>query len=241
MKRRPSRHALIAVLAITAPAWIGLNECQADTTIADIVKNDGGKFTVGGLTFTFTDTSVSSDTFGDNYTPTASNVLVTAVTGGVEFSLDQMATLRGKVSQTDKITITYSVAAGKGIGAAGLSFTGFAMGIDASSSVTETFPDGHNESINVFTTAVDDDPSHNKGKNNQSASFSDKPMTLSVQDVGQLSIPNRGGPGESDTQLTSMTNTFTIVPEPSSFVLASTAGLVGLGVWWHRRKRAAAL
>jgi hypothetical protein len=227
------------MLAMAGPGGMAPNECRAaDLSIADIVKNDGGKFTTGNLTFTFDANSVSSDTFGDNYTPTAANVFVTAVAGGIQFSISPMATLRGKVSQTDKITINYSVAATNSIFAAGLSFTGFAMGVNASSSATETFPDGHNEMMNVFTRAVDDKPEDNQNQNNQSVPFPDMPLTLSVRDVGELSIPNRGGPGESDTQITSITNTFAVVPEPSSFVLASTAALGGLGVWWRGRKRA---
>jgi hypothetical protein len=232
--------ALVPVVVIVASTWLSTRECHADISIADIVANDKGIYTTGALTFTFTDKSVSSDEFGDNFTPTAANILVSNVPGGVTFTLSQMATLRGQAAKTDKFTITYSVAVTNSISSAGLSFGGFAKGDAASSSATETFPDGHNEMLNVFTTGTDDDPKNNNNQNNQMVPFPDLPMTLKVMDVGQLSIPDRGGDASSDTQISSITNTFSVVPEPSSFVMVSIAMLVGVGVWWRARKRVAA-
>jgi hypothetical protein len=228
-----------AASLIAGACWVPGTQSQAGTTIADIVKNDGGKISSGTLMFMFTDNSVSSDKFDNDYTPTASNIVVDTVAGGLEFSLNPMATLRGQASTTDRLTITYTVAEARGIAGAGLRFSGFASGVDAMSSVTETFPDGHNEMLTVFTKAVDDMPNHNMNQNNQSVPFPDTPMTLSVMDVGQLSIPNRGGPGSSDTSLTSFVNTFQAVPEPSSFVMLSLAALTGLGVWRRARNRVA--
>lgn len=237
MNGRQRFRALVPVVVIVAFTWLAAKECHADISIADIVANDNGIYKTGGLTFTFTKTSVSSDEFGENFTPTAANILVSNVPGGVTFTLSQMATLRGQAAKTDKFTITYSVAATSGIASAGLSFSGFVKGDAASSSATETFPDGHNEMLKVFTTGTDDDPKNNDNQNNQKVPFPDMPMTLKVMDVGQLSIPDRGGDASSDTQISSITNTFSVVPEPSSFVMVSIATLVGAGVWWRGCKQ----
>jgi hypothetical protein len=234
-----ARLARSTVLALAIQAASGLSMCHADSTIADIVKNDDGKITVGVLTFTFTDSSVTSDQFDGEYTPTAANITVTTVTGGLEFSINPMAALRGAVATTDKITIAYTVSATSGITGAGLSFSGYASGVDASSMTTETFA-SRDDMLNVYTKAVDDMQANNQKQNNQSVALTDKPTSLSVTDVGQLSIPNRGGGGTSDTQISSITNTFT-APEPASWVNGSIAIGCGALLWIHaswRRKRA---
>jgi len=236
--------ALCAVVVIVAFGWLGIKECRADVTIASIEQNDDGEIKVGGLTFTFkftndngkiTDDAVTSDTFDNKYVVTAANVVVTTnvMTGGLTFTLNSIATLGGKISQTDVVTINYSVASTIGITGAGLSFSGKAMGDPtASSSVTEMLSDG--TMMEVFTTNNGDN-----AKLNQSVAVPNLPVTEFVTDKGKLSIPNMGGAGSS-TELTSITNTFTSVPEPSSFVVVSFTALVWLGVWRRGRKRVSA-
>jgi hypothetical protein len=237
MKRQFAHHTLVAVVAILGAGWLNFNRCRADQSIASIVADVGGKFTVGSLTFMFDGSSVSSDAFDGPYTPTAANIFVTAVGGGVEFTIQNMVALRGQAAKTSSLTINYSVTAPVGIGGAGLSYTGFAQGDNASSSVTETFPDGHTEMMSVFSRGIDDTEANNQKQNNQSTSFDDQPLTLKVRDVGTLSIPDRGGDARSDTSLTNITNTFTVVPEPSSLLIAAFGTLAALGLSWHARKR----
>lgn len=239
MNARLVVRALFAVVLIVAFGWLGTKECCADLTIASIEQNDQGMISVGSLTFTFFtngeggDTSVSSDTFDNKYVVTAANVGVTTVGGGLQFTFNPTPTLGGATSQTDKVTITYSVADTVGIASAGLSFGGSAEGDStASSSVTEMLSDG--TMMKVFTMDSGDNV-----QNNQSAAISNLPMTLTVTDTGQLSIPTRGNGATSSTQLTSITNTFNL-PEPSSFVVVSFTALVWLGVWWRGCKRVAA-
>jgi hypothetical protein len=93
--------------------------------------------------------------------------------------------------------------------------------------------------IEVFTRAVNDNPSDNQTQNSQSVTFPDLPTALSVMDFATLSIPARGDGGQSDTQITSVTNTISVVPEPASFARAA-ALLVGLGVGRCGRERIAA-
>ena len=238
MSGRLQVRALTMALAIATLGWLATDESRAGSTIAQIVMNDGGKFSSGNLMFMFTDKSVSSDQFGDNFTPSADNITVDAVAGGLQFTLSQMATLRGQAQMTKSLTISYTVAATNGIFAAGLSFTGFAMGQDASSSVTETFPGGPNQSLNVFTRGIDDNSNNNMKRFSQGVAFGANPTPLSVTDVATLSIPDRGGTAESDTQFSVIVNTFSVAPEPSSFVLGAIAMLMGgAGVRWRARKR----
>ncbi len=161
---------------------------------------------------------------------------MTTVAGGLEFSLSPMATLRGATSTTDKITINYSVTSTLALAKAGLSFGGYASGVDASSSATETLTGDANETLNVFTTATNDMQADNNNQLNQSVALPDKTLSLSVTDVGKLFIPARGGGGTSDTQISTIVNTFT-APEPSTFVLAVIAAVVGLGAGGRGEKR----
>ena len=230
MRRRKAQLIFIAVFAISGTGWIGVNECRAALmTIASIVADNGGNLTVGGLTFTFNGDSVTSDTFLNGNKPTAADIIVTTVVDGVRFSLSNPAVLAGQTSMTASITIKYSVASTIGLSTAGLSFRGEAGGVDASSSVKETISGDADATLNVYTIATNDMPKDNNNQNNQSAALAGTPMNLSVTDVGTLFIPNRGDGAKNGASLLGITNTFG-VPEPSTFVLAAIATLVGLGV-----------
>ena len=61
-----------------------------------------------------------------------------------------------------------------------------------------------------------------------------------MKDVATLFVPVRGGDGTSDTQFTTIVNTFAFVPEPSSFVLGAIAAIVGAVVERCARSRVAA-
>jgi hypothetical protein len=230
MNRRLAIRVLLGILMIAGPTGLGLPECRAGTSIQDLLDNSNGKVTYGGLTFTFTASSVSSDPAGN---PTAAQIDVSQVTNGIMFDFNPMLSLTTANASTQTVTITYSVTATYNVTTAGLSFSGTAVDISTRSQVTETVAGG-----NDMTVYVNQDGDGNTTRQtSQSVSLDPPAKTLAVTDVGTLTVPTRGGGATSTAQLYSIVNTFS-VPEPSSLVTGSIAVLVGLGAWWRTRRLA---
>jgi hypothetical protein len=241
MNGRLPLHALLVVLVVAAPGWLGLQDCRA-TSIQDIIDNNNSKITVGNLTFAFTEKSVTSDPATPPpdviFTPpTTSSVDVTTVAGGLTFSFNPFLSLTTALAITQNIYITYTVTSTNNIGGAGLSFSGLAVDINTKSDVMETFT-GQAETLEVYS--MKDSGGKVTGQNNQSTTFANPQMTLSVTDNGILTTGVRGNGEKSTAQLSEITNTFSTIPEPASIVSATTGVLFVLGAWYRNRRRTAA-
>ncbi len=231
MNRRLAIHGLLGILMVAGPTGLGARVCRAGTSIQYLLDNSDGKVTYGGLTFTFTGSSVSSDPAGN---PTAAQVNVSQVTNGIMFDFNPMLSLTTADASTQTVTITYSVTATYNSSTAGLSFTGTAVDISTRSQVTETVAGGNDMTVYVNQ----DGDGKTTRQTSQSVMLDPPAKTLAVTDVGTLRVPTRGGGAKSTAQLYSIINTFS-VPEPSSFISGSIAILAGLGAWSRVRRIAA--
>ena len=212
---------IVTVCWLTAAGWIAPHNTFAGT-IASIVTNDNGKLTVGTFTFTFTDQSVSG-----NPAITADQVNVAAVgTNGIEFTIDlgsgQGLRLDSKgegVAKNLSIDIKYTVVSTVKIGGAGLDDNAFAQfkPNGAYSQVTESLGNGSTLFKGSGATSQD---------NALSANF-DGVASLEVDNAGALDTPPRGaGPNQDEAQLSIITNTFGVVPEPATIWLFITGLLL---------------
>jgi PEP-CTERM motif len=215
-----------ALLAVCL-AWA---QSSFAVTIKDIVDG-GGMITSGKLKFTFDKDSVSGMRVSGPIT--ADQIDVNIVAGGIEFSPNPMIDLKSNQKMDEEVTITYTVMATVGaISRAGLSFTGY-VEVAATSEVTKTFI-GRNEELHVFM--KQDGGGNPTSQNNQSVDFADMPTMLSVKEVGHVGTSLNQQ--QRTAQLTSMTNTFLVVPEPSTVLLGSI-GFLGV-VLVSRKRRSAA-
>jgi hypothetical protein len=187
---------------MAAPEWFGSQTARADT-IQELLDKKNGMITVGPLKFTFTDLSVSGNR-------TAAQVEVTPVdSNGIEFRINPGLRLDSNMQsdQTEKIEISYTVMATAPILNASLSDDAFAQftANGASAGVTETVD---NQSLYVGT-----QPPNNVS----SAALPDKPMMVTVDNKGEIQVPVRGqGANQDEAQLNTITNTFTVAPEPAT-------------------------
>ncbi len=238
MRERHHTRVVGALLTLGLCLGIGLSECRAGS-IQNIIDNDGGVITSGKLTFTFTNASVANDPANPPANviftpPTAATIDVTVVAGGLTFSFNPFLSLTTALAITQKVTISYTVAAGGGISGAGLAFSGLAVDINTGSDLTETFT-GRNETLNVFSNK--DNGGAVTSQNNQSVLFNNNPLTLSVVNTGTLTTGVRGNGAQSTAQLSEITNTFSVVPEPASLGGASIGALLFLTMYYRRSEQ----
>jgi hypothetical protein len=212
---------IVAILFLPTVAWIDSQDACAGT-IASIVANDNGKFSVGTFTFTFTDQSVS-----DNPAVTSDQITVAAVgTIGIEFTIDlgsgqglRLDSMGDGVARNASIDIKYSVTSTRNIGGAGLDNNAFAQfkANGAYSQVTESLGNGSTLYKGSGATSQ---------VNVLGANFTGV-ASLDVDNAGALYTPARGAGGNQDeAQLSSITNTFGVVPEPATIWLLITGGLL---------------
>ena len=212
---------IIVICWLTAAVWVAPEDIHAGT-IASIVTNDNGKLTVGDFTFTFTDQSVSG-----NPAVTSDQVNVVAMgTNGIEFTIDlgsgQGLRLDSKgdgVAKNASIDIKYTVTSTLKIGGAGLDDNAFAQFKvnGAYSQVTESLGNGSTLFKGSGATTQD---------NALGANF-DGVTSLDVDNAGALYTPARGaGPNQDEAQLSTISNTFSTVPEPTTIGLLITGGVL---------------
>jgi hypothetical protein len=211
---------VVAICCFLSAVWMAPHDIYAGT-IASIVANDNGKLTVGTFTFTFTDQSVSG-----NPAVTSDQVSVAAVgTNGIEFTIDlgsgQGLRLDSKgdgVARSASIDIKYTVASTVNIGGAGLDNNAFAQfkANGAYSQVTESLGNGST----LFKGSGATSQANVLGVNFTGVA------SLDVDNAGALYTPPRGaGPNQDEAQLSTITNTFGVVPEPATIWLLITGGL----------------
>lgn len=191
---------------------IGFGETRA-ATIQSLIDNNNGMIQVGMLKFTFEAGAVTGDR-------TAAQIEVTPVdSNGIEFRLNPGFMLLSDMvaAQTQSVTITYTVMSICSFTAAGMDSGNFAQNTanGASAGATTTFAEN-----NVMLYKGSPPPDTVK-----MAAIPNLPTTLTVTNVGRVHVPLRGQGGSQDeAQLTTITNTFAVVPEPSTFALAALAG-----------------
>jgi hypothetical protein len=221
----------IAIATVAGVLWLGgsgLNTAQA-LTIQNILDS-GGSITVGPFTYTFTANSVTGASQNGPYT--AADISVDTAGGGITFTPSPMLDLKTQQGgQSLQLGISYTVTSTVPILSAALAFTPGLVENQGTSEATKTFT-GRAETLHVFKT---NDNGTISQQLTDSTNFADMPMTLSVNDVGKVSLAVAQG-NQRTIQLIDMTNTFTaLAPEPSSLALLGT--LVPLGLLVCRRKR----
>jgi hypothetical protein len=204
----------------------------AGITIHQLVKdanggNDGpndGELTVGKFMFTF-DSTNGGVTGNRNWDQVS---VAAAGNNGVTFTIDPSLSLASNqmFAQSASINIDYTITSTISIVGAGLSDDAAAQDItqSAKSGVTETVNPGGM----LFVGQEQNKP------NVPRITFAEA-MTLSVSNFGDLSIPDRRGGAMDTATLSSITNTFSTLPEPPSLVVLSA--LLGMfGFVWARNR-----
>ena len=216
------RRGLLAVLAGFVLTSMSDSAARGGT-IQDILDS-GGSTTVGALKFTFTKDSASGT--GQNGALTVKDVTVESVAGGLTFAASPFLDLKSQTVASLDLTLLFTVTAldsGR-ISGSTLSFKPGLVETGGMSEVDTTFTD-RNETLRVFKSNNNETITQ---KLTNSVTFDDRPNSLSVKDVAKLSLTVAQG-NQRTIQLQDLTNTFTVVPEPSTWGLAMIAGLVGLG------------
>jgi hypothetical protein len=217
-----------ALLAAVALGLAGVDVARA-TTIQTILDN-GGSLKVGQLTFMFTNQSVGGSYAQGDYDP--SKIEVEQVAGGLKFIPMPMLDLKTDMGgQSLQVTIKFKVTATRGISRVGLTFTPGQIQIGGTAEATKTLSDGADDMLRVFKTNNDERFTQ---KLTDAVNLANLPTSLMVEDVGRVSLSVNQG-NQRTIQLLDLTNTFAVVPEPSSLVLACAA--IPLGLLGHRLDR----
>lgn len=212
MARSGRSRAAFALPAIALVACCVGGPARA-ATIQELIDNNNGMITVGGLKFTFDKDSVSGNR-------NAMQIEVVPVgNNGLEFQLNPIIMLVSNMTagQTEKVTITYTVMSTAEIYAAHLGVSSFARDTrnGAAAGGTEMFAED-----NLMLYQGTEPPMIVRD-----GFFANPLMMLTVTNMGSATVPVRGPGGQDEAQLRSITNTFDVVPEPASVVLASLGAL----------------
>ncbi len=201
------------------------------------IIDGGGSTTQGGLTFTFAKMGSVTGTY-QNGALDPSKVLVTFVPGGITFATDPFMDLKTQAQASYSVTIDFTVTAAGGgqIGSAGLSFSPGLVETGGRSEVMKTFPD-RNEALDVFRANALGTITE---KLSDSTTFADLPNNVKVKDIATAALTIAQG-NQRTIQLMEFTNTFAVVPEPSTFISGVMASVVGLGYGWKRRGKGSSL
>ncbi|MFN0051090.1 MAG: hypothetical protein ACKV0T_02805 [Planctomycetales bacterium] len=219
---RPCLLGFALVVALVARVEAGMLGSAALDNLQDYI--DAGATTVGDLTYS-----------GFVYTPANSGIAANAiavnqVANGLEFVLNFFEASQAGINKS--LTISYKVAAPRGIHGVRLQMSGAAQEIGTSATVTKTITNP-NVVLNTFVTTANMDGAATMSKLSDFGEIPGSPKMIEVTDTAQILADARGGNTIPRPSVTSMTNTFT-VPEPR---LAAVFLAVSIGALCRRARR----
>lgn len=217
---------LTAAMGLAWTAFLAINTPVSAETIKQLVEDADkkGVLTVGVFTFTFTDKSVSGDRTWEQVSVAAEG------TNGIQFTIDPQLRLDSAgegVAKNASIDISYVVTSTtRDIGGARLAADPF----------SQYAANGANAGVTEVLTGIVDLYVGVPRVNILTGKVFDGTKSITVVNQGRLYTPPRGAGGNQDeAQLTTITNTYSLVPEPSSLTLVAI-GCGAFGLQLIRRR-----